>query len=155
MATSHSRKDAHPLWATWRAMIRRCADPRHPGFRNYGARGVRVCEAWANDFWAFVRDVGDRPPGMTIERRKTSGHYEPGNCRWATRAEQSRNTRQNVWVQTPAGPMIFTDACRFHGVTRSVATQRRLGGWPEERWFEPSQRPGPRRPKTYQAHKQQ
>lgn len=81
-------------YRTWSAMWRRCTNPKDCGFRYYGGRGITVCERWRS-FENFLADMGERPPGLTIEREDNDRSYEPGNCRWATRAEQSRNTRRS------------------------------------------------------------
>ena len=73
-------------------MKRRCNNASQPCFRHYGGRGIRVCERWQR-FENFLADVGERPDGMSIDRIDVDGDYEPGNCKWATRAEQSRNKR--------------------------------------------------------------
>ncbi len=73
-------------------MIQRCCNPRCPSFENYGARGIGVCDTW-QDFSSFLADMGERPDGTSIDRIDNSRGYEPGNCRWATRTEQNRNTR--------------------------------------------------------------
>lgn len=83
---------------TWRHMIDRCTNEKHQDFASYGARGISVCLEWL-DFKAFVMDMGDPPPGKTIDRIDTNGNYEPSNCRWATPVEQARNTRKNVLVE--------------------------------------------------------
>ena len=77
---------------TWSAMIQRCHNPKSQAFKNYGGRGITVCERWriaAN----FLEDMGPRPEGMTLERINNDRGYEPGNCKWATPTEQARNTR--------------------------------------------------------------
>jgi hypothetical protein len=73
-------------------MHKRCANPNHERFQYYGARGIRVCDRWQS-FDAFLADMGRRPQGCTLDRINGEGHYEPGNCRWATAKEQAANRR--------------------------------------------------------------
>jgi hypothetical protein len=86
------------IYCAWTDMNRRCYNRASNNFHNYGGRGISVCERWRNSFEAFRDDMGPRPAGMSIERIDNDGNYEPGNCRWATRSEQNRNTRQNRLV---------------------------------------------------------
>jgi hypothetical protein len=82
----------HELYRTWQQMIARCENPRNPGFANYGARGIKVCPRW-HSLPAFLADMGERPPGTSLDRKDNAGNYEPSNCRWGTRQQQNRNQR--------------------------------------------------------------
>ena len=80
-----------PTYHSWSNMIQRCTNPKHHKYANYGAKGITVCERW-REFANFLADMGVRPEGKTLDRYPdNTGNYEPGNCRWATPAEQQRN----------------------------------------------------------------
>ena len=80
-------------YEVWRSMKARCYNKNHKNYKNYGGRGITVCDEWINDFLQFTKDVGDRKEGMTLDRIDVNGNYEPKNIRWATHQEQCRNTR--------------------------------------------------------------
>src|SRR5438067_2016193 len=84
-------------YRVWRDMIQRCRNPRRKNYYLYGGRGIQVCEKWATSFRAFLIDMGFRPSDEhSIDRINNEGNYEPGNCRWATRAEQQANGRPAI-----------------------------------------------------------
>ena len=79
-------------YASWHAMKLRCQNKNHDSYKNYGGRGIEVCERW-EDFKNFLSDMGERPEGKTLDRIDGNDNYRPDNCRWATPLEQSRNRR--------------------------------------------------------------
>jgi hypothetical protein len=98
-ASRRALRAASPERAVLSLMVQRCHNPKNPSFENYGARGIKVCARWQQSFEAFLEDMGPRPTARhSVERIENSKGYEPGNCKWATRAEQARNTRQNVLI---------------------------------------------------------
>lgn len=85
-----------PEHIAWKAMIARCTNPAAENFSYYGGRGISVCERWATSFEAFFADMGRKPtPEHSIDRIDVNGNYEPGNCKWATKSEQAKNTRRS------------------------------------------------------------
>ena len=83
----------HPLFKTWISMRARCYKKWCTSYPNYGGRGITVCERWRNSFPNFLADMGERPPGHSIDRIDNDGNYEPSNCRWATPKQQTNNQR--------------------------------------------------------------
>lgn len=81
---------------TYRAMITRCTNSSVLNFKDYGGRGITVCDRWLgpHGFENFLADMGERPEGLSIDRIENDGNYEPWNCRWATQLEQNRNRRR-------------------------------------------------------------
>jgi hypothetical protein len=93
----------HPLHRRWREIKTRCYNVNDAGYKNYGGRGITMCDEWRNDFKAFYDYVSKLPhygeKGMTIDRIYNDGNYEPGNVQWATMQQQNmnkRNSRKNT-----------------------------------------------------------
>lgn len=121
-------KVKHGLWQTkayesWSGMMSRCYKPHDNRYGAYGARGIRVCERW-HDFSNFYADMGDRPAGRSIDRIDVNGHYEPGNCRWATAKEQAHNTRTNRRIEMDGQIKTVTQWAEELGVLPKVVFAR-------------------------------
>lgn len=133
------------LYGVWSSIWQRCTNPKDPGFHNYGGRGVGVDERW-RDFSAFKADVGPRPSDRhSLDRVDNDKDYGPGNVRWATRSEQSRNTRRNI-VRTWGGRTqclkdwaaeygisyyTLIDRIFVQGLDIGQALSKPLGRWPK------------------------
>jgi len=87
------RKSKGTEYTIWVDLKQRCNNPKASGYKRYGGRGITVCERWQNSFVDFFEDMGARPSSLhSIDRENNDGNYEPGNCRWATAAQQGQNS---------------------------------------------------------------
>lgn len=125
----------HPIHAVWDSMVQRCTNSRHAAWKNYGGRGISVCKRWMK-FENFVHDMLPAyRQGLTLERRNNSRGYSPGNCYWATRTEQARNTRVNRTIDTPNGQMLIVEASELSGIRQDTLRWRVVNGWPTKQLF--------------------
>ena len=127
------------IYVTWKNMIKRCHNPASPQYANYGGRGIYVCDRWRGDFIAFVEDMGEKPsPSHSLDRINNDGPYSPENCRWATRKEQSNNTRFNVYLDVRGKRQTVSQWAREAGIPPYIVYGRLRAGWSAERaLFEP------------------
>ena len=113
-------------------MKQRCLNPKNDNFPKYGGRGITICDRWQK-FLNFAEDMGFRPVGTTLDRKNNDGNYEPGNCRWATPIEQSRNTRRNKPITIDGQTQLVTDWIEEYGIGVGTFYQRLKRGWDEQR----------------------
>lgn len=141
---SHSTPRSRPLpqlhraeWYSWRNMNARCYGRARPDFAYYGGRGITVCDRWRESFAAFLADMGLRPtPQHSLDRIDNHGNYEPGNCHWATRTEQMRNTR-GVRLLTHDGLTLTMSAwAERTGIKYGTIVSRLYHGWSIQRTLE-------------------
>lgn len=112
-----------PIYGMWRRMIQRCEDPNCTDYSYYGGRGISVCPEW-HDFANFIRDVGERPDGMTLERIRNNEGYSHGNVRWASRHEQMQNTRGVVLITHNGETRTISEWARYVGIKPSTLNAR-------------------------------
>jgi len=116
----------------WDSMRRRCSDPKHPSYPDYGGRGIRVCESW-QDFATFRQDMGLRPsPNHSIDRIDNDGPYAPDNCRWATMVDQSNNRRSSRILTVNGETLTMAQWERRTGLKPGTVFKRLAQGWPPE-----------------------
>lgn len=115
-----------PEYRAWCAAKNRCNNHCDKNYPRYGGRGIRMSNEWANSFEAFLRDMGSRPDGCTLDRIENNGNYEAGNCRWATQVTQNQNRRSNRYVMLNGERVVVTEASRRSGLSRYLIDQALL-----------------------------
>lgn len=116
-----------PTYSSWANMIDRCLNKSSFGYKNWGARGILVCENW-RDYRNFLKDMGVRPEGTSLDRIDNEGNYEPLNCRWATTKIQSRNRRNNAKYVYGIGEITATDLADILNIPRNRLYDARRRG---------------------------
>lgn len=115
----------HPLYSTWAGIVKRCYSPNNRGYKNYGARGITMCDRWRYNFAFFVADMGPKPTSKhSIDRINNDGPYSPENCRWATSKQQCNNYRENTFLVIEGRRQTITQWCEERNVPVSTAINR-------------------------------
>lgn len=113
----------------WMNMWRRCTYSKHKAFPDYGGRGIKVCERWEK-FENFYADMGAKPdPKHSLDRIDVNGHYEPGNCRWATASDQLNNTRRNHTVEFRGESKTISEWAKAMNMSHETLRARLRLGW--------------------------
>ena len=133
----HCKSNTH-LYYVWRSIKYRCYNKNTKAFKNYGARGIAVCDEWLHDFqafyeWSMSHGYNDT---LTIDRIDNNGDYEPSNCRWITMKQQARNRRTNVNYTINGETHCVMDWCKILGLNYKTVYARIKRGWSIERAFE-------------------
>lgn len=101
----------NPTYKTWESMKSRCNNPCNERYKDYGGRGIQVCSSWNISFDAFLADMGERPEGLTLDRKDNNKDYNKQNCRWASAAQQQRNTRKSVLTKDIVSCVEYARRC--------------------------------------------
>jgi len=134
VAARNRRHKTHGLsrsrvYHIWNSMHQRCKNPRHASYPRYGGRGIRVCERW-NSFENFLADLGQPPDACsTLDRIDSLGHYEPGNCRWATPKQQANNRSSNRRLEYGNQQKTLAEWAEAAGMRPKALGRRLKCGW--------------------------
>lgn len=121
-------KSKHPLYSIWKGMIYRCYSPSMRQFRDYGGRGIDVCDRWRNSLENFANDMGPRPEGFLLERKDNNKGYSPENCCWATSRDQQRNQRVTRKVLIDGREFVAADLADITGLKTDTIVERAAAG---------------------------
>lgn len=137
--TTSKRKTTHgmtgsPEYRTWQHMKERCYKPSTKGFKNYGGRGITVCDEWRDSFLAFYKHIGPKPhKEYTIDRIRNNGNYEPGNVQWADRKTQANNSRRNCCITIDGITKTVIQWAKVMNINPNTIISRLHYGWnPQE-----------------------
>jgi hypothetical protein len=126
-----------PEYRSWVAAKARCFNPKNQAYADYGGRGIKVCEEWRNNFIAFYREMGPCPEGMSLDRIDNNRGYEPGNCRWASKFYQVRNTRSTKMLTFNSKTQVVSDWSRELNIPVTTILGRLKRGLPIEHVLKP------------------
>ncbi len=123
------------LYAIWSHMIDRCHNPKNPSYRNYGKRGITVCDEWKNDVNSFMEwaNKNGYSDNLSIDRIDNNKGYSPDNCRWADRETQGNNKRNNIILEYHGERKTITQWSKIIGISRGTLAGRYYSGWSVEK----------------------
>lgn len=127
----HGFRDT-PTYVSWASMLNRCRNKKSPSYRNYGGRGITYCKTWSN-FENFLKDMGERPLGQSLDRIDVNGDYCLENCRWATPFEQARNRTNSKFVTMGKESKLLLEWCEEYKISEKTVRSRIKRGWGVER----------------------
>lgn len=124
-------KNPRATYRVWCGMKARCYNKKNHKYKDYGGRGIKVCQRWMG-FENFLMDMGEKPSRKVIDRINNDGNYEPGNCRWSTHYESCRNKRSNIRITILGKTMVLTDWSKAFGLKSATVRARIKRGWTVE-----------------------
>ena len=120
----HSTREKRTrTYQSWNMMMDRCNNTKNPSYKHYGERGIRVCERW-HEYENFLKDMGERPAALSLERIDNSISYQPDNCCWATATAQLRNTRRNRLIEFKGKTLCLAEWAEILGVKYTTLRDR-------------------------------
>jgi len=129
----YAKNKKNHTYNVWLSMIQRCTNPNYYQYRHYGGRGIKICDRWMESngqgFLGFLKDMGERPPRMTIDRINVNGNYEPNNCRWTTQKIQQRNRTNNIWINIDGQDILLVEYCEDNNLSYHKIYKRLRRGW--------------------------
>lgn len=132
------KKENLSLWYSYHSMKKRCLNPNCKRYKDYGGRGIEICEEWLKGFdefadWAKANGYRN---GLTIERKDVNGNYESDNCIWITKQQQAFNKRDSIFVTYSGQTKDLMVWCNELGLTYDTIHNRITRGWSPEKAFE-------------------
>ena len=121
---SRHRMSGSKEYTSWECMKSRCYREKDIFYKNYGGKGITVCDRWLHSFENFYKDMGPRPEGYSLDRIDVNGNYEPENCRWSDRKEQDRNRSNNIKYLFRGHLMILADIAKETGLHANTIKER-------------------------------
>ena len=128
---THGKTDSR-IYASWAAMIQRCTNPKCESFSMYGGAGITVSKEWLNSFEAFLSDLGEMPPGKSLDRIDGKLGYCKENCHWATPREQGQNRKTSRLITFREEAKCITEWARTVGLPAPTLISRFNQGWTTE-----------------------
>jgi hypothetical protein len=130
-------KNVRKLKDLYKNMRNRCCDPLNKRYKNYGGRGIKVCDEWLNDRIGFYKWASENgfDIGMSIERRDVNGNYEPSNCCFIPMLDQQKNTTRSKFLEWGGEKLTIAEWARKLGVKQRALQHRVARDWPLERIF--------------------
>ena len=120
----------------WDSMKSRCYNPKSPSYKNYGAKGITVCERWRTSYDNFIEDMGHRhTPKHQLDRIDNNKGYEPGNCKWSTPKENNLNRTNNIIVMFNGSKRVLSDVAEELGISVNTIYARYYRGDRDEKLF--------------------